>query len=306
MPATFTPTTNAQAIPTVIAQEVIRLLPSNMNLAKFVSKDTDWTGTDFANYGDTLKIVKPGSLTAGLKTPGTAITTQNATATSVSVVLDQHGYVSILQEDITKLLQKPDLQQAYAQRMAIVLAEQIEAKLFSLHPSITNTVTWSRTDATAVENSFLAVREKFSRLKVPQGEAKAIFFEPGIITDLLKNTKYSSGDYVNAKVVPEGAVRRIYGMDIYESQLVPPTGSPVAYHNLALSKWGIVLCSRPMPLDGNGKGAAQSVIVDPNTGLSFRLTESYDTDNLGTKMTIDLLYGAALADVNQVIEIESF
>lgn len=306
MANTFTPTTNAQAIPTVIAQEVIKLLPANLGLAKFISKDVDWTGTDFATYGDTLSIVKPGSIAARTKTPGTAITTDNATATKVSVVLDTHAYISVLQEDITKLMQKPDLQQAYAQRMAIVLAEKVETSVLALHPSMTNTVTWNRSSATTVEQSFLAIREKFSRLKVPTGEAKGVWFEPGIITDILQNQKYSSGDYVNSKVVPEGAVRRIYGMDVYESQLVPVTGSPVAYHNVACTKYGMVLASRPMPLDGNGRGAKQYVVTDAGTGLSFRITESYDAQNMGVQMTIDLLYGVAIADANQVIEIESF
>lgn len=306
MTNTFTPTTNAFAIPTIIAQEVIKLLPANLGLAKFISKDTDWTGSDFATYGDTLNIVKPGSIAARTKTPGTAITVDNATATKVNVTLDTHAYVSVLQEDITKLLQKPDLQAAYAQRMAIVLAEKVETSVMNLHPSVTNTVTWNRSSATTVEQSFLAIREKFSRLKVSPGEAKGVWFEPGIITDLLQNQKYSSGDYVNQKVVPEGAVRRIYNMDVYESQLIPVTGSPVAYHNFATTKWGLVLVSRPMPLDGNGRGVKQYVITDEGTGLSFRITEGYDQQNMGVQLTIDLLYGCAVADVNQVIEVESF
>lgn len=306
MAATFTPTTNANAIPTVIAQETLRLLPANMGLAKFVSKDTDWTGSDFRSYGDTLDIVRPGTLTVQTKTPGTPISTQNATADKVSVTLDQHKYISILQEDITKLMQKPDLQQAYARDMAIKLAENLESAVFAVHPSVTNVVTWDRSSATTVEQSFLDVRSQFARLKVPQTEAKGIWFDTSIIDDLLQNQKYSSGDYVNAKVVPEGAVRRIYGMDIYESQLVPSTGSPVAYHNLAMTKYGVVLVSRPLPLDGNGRGAMQQIVTDPNTGLSFRMTESYDTDNLGVKFTMDLLYGVAIADANQIIEVESF
>lgn len=306
MANTFTPTTNAVAIPTVVAAEVIRLLPSYMGLAKFVSKDTDWTGQDFQTYGNTLDIVKPGNLTVSDKVAGTPISTQNATATKVSVTLNKHKYISILQEDVTKMLQKPDLQIEYAKRMAIKLAEQVESDIFALHPSVTNVVTWNRSSDTTVEQSFLAIREKFARLKVPQNETKGVFFETSIITDLLKNAKYSSGDYVNAKTVPEGAVRRVYNMDIYESQLVPATGSPVAYHNLALTPYGVVLASRPMPLDGNGRGAMQSIITDPNSGLSFRTTESYDTGELGVKFTMDLLYGVAIADENQIIEVESF
>jgi hypothetical protein len=307
MVSTFTPTTNAEAIPTIIAMEVIKQLPANLGLTKFVSKDTDWTGQDFATQGDTLNIVKPGSLTARKKTAGTAITVDNATATKMPVTLSEHAYISVLQEDITKLLQKPDLQAAYAQRMAITLAEQVESDGFALHPSITNTVTFSPVTTEAeIDSAYRRLRTKFARLKVPQTEQKVAFLDTSVIDKLLSVQKYTSTDYVNAKGIVEGAVNRIHGVNNFESQLIRTSGSPVAYHNIATTKWGMVVVSRPMPLDGNGRGVKQYVVVDPGTGLSFRITEGYDMQNMGVQMTIDLLYGWAIADANQVVEVESF
>jgi len=302
----FTPTTNANAIPTVIAQEVIRLFPSYMNLAKFVSKDTDWTGQDFANYGDTLDIVKPGALTVKTKVAGTPMETQAPNADKISVTLDQHKYIDVLEEDITKLLQKPNLQQAYARNMAIKLAEEVESYLLALHPSIDETITFDKSNATAVEASFLAIRSWFARHKVPQTMPKAAFLDTSIIDELLKIDKYSRGDYVgNTEAINLGAIRRIYNINIFESQLVPTSGSPVTRHNVALTEFGMVLVNRPMPLDGNGKGVRQTNMVDPNTGLSFRLTEGYSHGDLGSRFTIDLVYGGALADETQVVEVES-
>lgn len=302
----FTPTTNANAIPTVIAQEMLKYLSANMGLAKFVSRDVDWTGKDFASYGQILQIVKPGALTVQTKTPGTQMTPQSPTADKISVTLDQHKYIDVLQEDITKLLQKPDLQQGYAQRMALLIAENIESYLFSLHPSMTQTVTFDATSATTIENSFIALRSKFSRLKVPQNETKAAFLDTSIIDKLLTVEKYSRGDYIgNTEAVNLGAIRRIYNINIFESQLVPATGSPVAYHSIGTTKYGMVVVNRPMPLDGNGKGVIQTNMQDPNTGLTIRLTEGYSHGDLGSRFTIDVVYGAAICDVNQLIEIES-
>jgi len=302
----FTPTTNANAIPTVIAQEVIRLFPGYMNLAKFVSKDTDWTGQDFANYGDTLDIVKPGALTVKTKTAGTPMETQAPNADKISVTLNQHKYIDVLEEDITKLLQKPNLQQAYARNMAIKLAEEVEGYLFSLHPGVDETLTFNKSSATTVEASFLALRSWFARHKVPQTMPKAAFLDTSIIDELLKIDKYSRGDYVgNTEAINLGAIRRIYNINVFESQLVPTSGSPVTRHNLALTEFGIVLVNRPMPLDGNGKGVRQTNMIDPNTGLSFRLTEGYSHGDLGSRFTLDVVYGAALADETQVVEVES-
>lgn len=304
--ANFTPTTNAEAIPTIIAQEVIRLFPAYMGLARFVSKDTDWTGSDFKNYGDTLEIVNPADLTVQTKSSDTEMTPQSGNATKISISLDRHKYIDVLEEDITKLLQKPNLQQAYARNMAIKLAEDVESYLFSLHPNIDETVTFDATSATTVEESFLRIRSWFARNKVPQNMTKFAFLDTSVIDELLKIEKYSRGDYVgNTEAVNLGAIRRIYNINIFESQLVPTSGSPVAYHNIATTEFGMVLVNRPMPLDGNGKGVRQTNFTDPNTGLTFRLTEGYSHGNLGSRFTLDLLYGGGLVDENQIVEVES-
>ena len=304
--ANFTPTTNADAIPTIIAQEVVRLFPGYLNLAKFVSKDVDWTGQDFATYGNTLDIVKPGTLTEQTKTPGSNYSNQAPTADKISVSLDQHKYVSLLEEDITKMLQKPDMQEKYAMNAAIVLAEGVEGFLLGLHPSATYTETFDATSATTVENSFLAIRSRFARNKVPQSMAKAAFLDTSIIDELLKIDKYSRGDYIgNQEAINLGAIRRIYNINIFESQVIPTSGSPVAYHNVACTPFGIVLVNRPMPLDGNGKGVRQTNFRDPLTGLIFRLTEGYDLDAGGTVVRLELVYGGTIADPLHYIEVES-
>lgn len=303
--ANFTPTTDANAIPTVIAQEVIRQLPGYMGLAKFVSKDTDWTGTDFRSYGDTLDIVKPGSLTVQTKTPGTEMTSQAPTADKISISLNRHKYIDVLDEDITKLLRKPNLQEEYAMRMAIELAEDIEKYLLGLHASISETVSWDNTSADTIEASYLAIRSWFARKKIPQQMEKMFYADTSIVDKLLTIDKYTSGDYSDKGAIRDGVIRKVYGIQTFESQLIQTSGSPVARHNVALTKFGMVLVNRPMPLDGNGRGALQTIMVDPNTGLSFRLTESYSHSNLGTRFSIDVLYGGGIADTNHIVEVES-
>ena len=303
--ANFTPTTDANAIPTVIAQEVLRQLPGYMNLAKFVSKDTDWTGQDFRNYGDTLDIVKPGSLTVQTKSSDTEMTSQAPTADKVTVNLDQHKYIDVLDEDITKLLRKPNLQVEYASRMAIEIAENIEEYLLALHASISETVSWDDTSATTIEESFLAIRSWFARKKIPLTMDKAFFADTSIVDELLKIDKYTSDDYTQKGAIAEGVIRKVYQIKTFESQLIQTSGSPVAYHNMALTKYGMVLVNRPMPLDGNGRGVLQRNFVDPHTGLVLRLTEGYSHGHLGTRFTIDVLYGGAICDVNHIVEVES-
>lgn len=307
MAPNFTPTTDANAIPTVIANEMIRLLPGYMNLAKFVSRDTDWTGKDFATYGQVLQIVKPGSLTVKKKSANTEMVSQAPNLDKVTVTLDQHDYIDILDEDFTKLLRKPDTQQQYAMNMAIKIAEGIEGYMLGLHASIPNTVTWDNSSESSIEASFLRIRSFFARHKVPATMPKGFFADTSIVDKLLTVTKYTSGDFQTSKdTVNSGVIKRQYGIDTFESQLVPSTGSPVAYHNVATTPFGMVLVNRPMPLDGNGKGVMQRNMQDPSTGLTFRVTEGYSHGNLGSRFTIDVVYGGAVCDTEQIVEVESF
>ena len=305
MAATFTPTTNAVAIPTIIAQQTIKQLKGYLNLARTVAKDSDFEKN--FTVGDTLTITKPGTLVAQRKTPGTAKSTQNATATKVSVTLDQHWYVSFTEEDITKMLQKPDLQADYAQSAAIALAEKIEGFLLDLHTTMTNTDTFnSSTEANAVA-SMLRLRSFFSRNKIPTGEQRFAYFDTSVIDKLLSYERFTRLDATGkAEGLMDGSISRLYGINIFESQMVPTTGSPVAYHNLAYTRNAMVLVNRPMPLDGNGRGVKQSLFTDPDTGVVLRLTEAYDKDNMGVEMTMDVLFGGLVVDNRRVIEVESF
>lgn len=301
----FTPTTNAVAIPTIIAQETIKRLAGYMNLAKTVAKDTDFENS--FSVGNTLDIVKPGVLTASQKTAGSEIVTQNPTATKVSVSLDQHWYVSFTQEDITKMLQKPNLQMDYANDAAIALAEKIEGYLLGLHAAIANTVTFDATSETTAVASFLRIRSFFARKKVPTGETRYAYLDTSIIDKLLSFERFTNQDkFGTNQGVVEGSIARLYGINIFESQLVPVTGSPVAYHSLAYTRNGMILVTRPMTLDGNGRGVKQTLFNDPNTGISLRLTESYDDKLLGVKMTMDVLFGGKVIDDNRILEVESF
>ena len=106
---TFTPTTDAAAIPTIIAQECIKQLPAYMGITKFVSKDVDWTGQDFAQYGQTLTIVNPGELTVKTKTPGSQYDSQAPTASSINVVLNRQKYIDLTDDDFARMLRKPNL-----------------------------------------------------------------------------------------------------------------------------------------------------------------------------------------------------
>lgn len=52
----------------------------------------------------------------------------------------------------------------------------------------------------------------------------------------------------------------------------------------------MVLATRPLPNDAVRFGGAKQVSMSED-GMGLRVTASYDTDYLGPKVTIDVLYG---------------
>lgn len=300
-------TQNTQFIPTIVAQQALGAFASYMNLARTVAKDFEYTT---AREGQTISVPKRGALSANAKSSGTAVTLQQPAATNVNVVLNQHWEVSFQIEDITKVLQNQDTQAGYALDAAIPLAEKVEATILALHPSITNTISWDDTSTATKVASLLNVRKRLVDNKVPVLENKFLYVSTGIMNSILKESQFTTAQNMGSaqnQVEGNSGVQRIrlYGFDIFESQLVPGTGSPVAYHSLGYTRDAMILAFRPLPSDGDGHGVVQTVVQNEDIGLGLRSTMGYDKDQLGMQLTLDILFGAALLDTRRVVELES-
>jgi hypothetical protein len=297
-------TTNASMIPTIIAQKALGAFAGYMNLAKTVSRDFEWVP---ATFGETIKVPKRGALSANAKVAGSDVTIQAPTATDVDVTLNQHFEVTLQIDDVTKVLENQDTMQGYAEDAAIALAEKIETTIAGKHADITDTVTFDTTSAATMENSFLTVRERMALNKVPLTERKFAYLTPSVITKLLQIDRFTRADaYGKSGIIAEGALGRIGGIDVFESQLVQTSGSPVAYHNIIYTKNAFVLAARPLPEVPAGYGAVSTVIQDPDTQMGLRVISSYDAKKLAMQITLDVLFGVSVLDTRRVVEMESF
>jgi len=296
-------TTNADFIPTIIAQKCLQRLPAYLNLARTVSRDSDWVT---AKVGETIQVPKTGSVVASTKTAGEVFTKQNPTATNVEVKLDTHKEVTFTIDDVTKVLENQDSQNRYAEDGAIALAEVIESALLNLHSTLTYTKTWVRTADSDVIASMLAIRKHFTDRKVPKTEPKYLYVDSTVYNDLLGSALFSRYDARgNGDAITSGKALNAYGMEVFESQLVPTSGSPVAYHNIAYSRNGLVLATRPLPAP-QGFGGSYALVNDPATGVALRSLFWYNADLGAHQLTLDVLYGVAVLDQNRVCEVESF
>lgn len=300
-------TQNAQFIPTIVAQKALGAFASYMNLAKTVAKDFEYTT---AQVGQTISVPKRGALSANAKASGTAVTLQNPTATNINVTLNKHFEVSFQLEDVTKVLQNQDTLAGYALDAAIPLAEKVEDTIAALHPSITSTVTFDATSTATKVSSLLNLRRRFVDAKVPKLEQKYLYVDASVLNELLEESQFTTAQNMgSARNLVEGnddgGALKLYGFNIFESQIVNRSGSPVRYHNLSYTRDAFILAFRPLPQDGNGHGVVQTVVQNEDIGLGLRTTMGYDKDQLGMQLTLDVLFGASILDTRRVVELES-
>lgn len=295
-------TTNAVYIPTIIAQKTLQRLSAYLSIAKNVSKDSDWTAVQ---QGTVLQIPKTGAVSANDKTAGVVYTKQAPTGTNVSVTLNKRKEVTFTIDDLTKVVENQDTQARYGEDGAIALAESVETDLLALHPSITNTKSWDRTSAATIDTSLLNIRSFFTEQKVPKLEPRFMAVDATVLNDLLKQEKYTNQSWRgNQNTVAEGTMVKTYGFQIEESQLIPTSGSPVAYHNIAYTRNGLVLASRPLPRP-EGFGGRYSIVNDPDVGVSVRTLFWFNADLGAHQLTIEMLYGVAILDNRRIVEVES-
>lgn len=299
----MTTTTDAVFIPTIISQKCLQRFGAYLNLAKTVGRNSDWTT---ATEGTVLSIPKTGAVTANDKTQGNVFTKQAPTGTNVNVTLNKHKEVTLTIDDVTKVVTNQDTQMRYGNDAAIALAEAVETTVAELHPQISATITWDRTSATTIDASLLKIRKYFTDQKVPKLEQRYFYVDSTLFNDLLGVQKYTDQSWRGANnTVAEGQMIKTYGFEIWESQLIPVTGSPVAYHNLAYTKDAFVLASRPLPRP-EGFGGMYSIINDPLTNVSLRTLFWFNADLGAHQLTLELLYGVGVLDQRRVVEVESF
>jgi len=287
-------------IPELWANEALTLLPSYLNLARTVNRNYD---NKPAKVGDTITIPKTGALTANDKAANTAVTLNNPADSEVSISLDTHKEVSFSVEDVAKAQANQSVIQRYMGDAVITLAESIEEDLAGLYSSAGSTVSAGSSVADA---DMLSARKELVDNKLPKVAPRFGYFDSAGVNDLLALGKFTAvRDYAQSgSPVETGELGTIYGIKIFESQMVETSGSPSTYHALVYGPDAMVLAMRPLPMEGNGMGARQTVVADPNSGLAIRVTMSYDASYLATQVTVDALYGVSVLRSEHLIDIQ--
>lgn len=275
---------------TIIAQEALNVLRSNLFLAKRIRRDYE---NEVRNYGETVQIPKFGTLSANDKASGASRTLQDVTSSSVSVTLNKHKEASFVIEDVEKAFSRNDLLQGYVNSGMTAILEAVESDIFALYSGLS---TSEGTAGTDISDTLLkTIRTDLVNAKAPKDENWTLGVAPKDYTALLGIDRFTTAEKIGqAGVLAEGALGKIYNFHVFESQLAPETSTgPVNTHGLAFHRDAFALVVRPLPDVPMGMGAIGTVVSDPESGLAVRVRMNYDSGRGGVAVTVEILYGVA-------------
>lgn len=288
-------TSAATFIPEIWSDEVVAAYQSNLVLANLVKK-LSMTG----KKGDTLHIPKPVRGDAHAKAEGVAVTVQNASEGEVQVSLDKHFEYSRLIEDITEAQALSSLRQFYTGDAGYALAKQVDTDLFALGASFgtnnaayegtgsyfidaTNGLTQYTDDTVAAadvftDEGFRALIQKMDDADVPM-DNRCLVVPPSVRNAIMGIERYSSSDFVDGRVVNNGQIGNLYGIDVFVSSNCP-----------------IIETAANNSAGGDIKQAMlfhkDAMVLAEQQGV--RSQTQYKQDFLATLYTADTLYGTAV------------
>jgi len=209
---------NDALIPELWAQEALRVLDRNLIVAQLVHRDFE---DAIASFGDVVNAHRPASFVGKRKTDADDVTVQNATATNVPVLLNQHLHTSFRIRDGEASKSFKNLSDMYLERAVMSIAQMIEQiVLGQVYEFLANTLGKIGTALTAA--SIVAVREKFNTLLAPM-DGRNLLLTPAQEGDLLAVDNLVTAEKVgdDGSALRNGNIGTKYGINMFMSQNVP-------------------------------------------------------------------------------------
>ena len=287
-------------IPEIWSDEVVAAYQSNLVLAPLVKK-MSMAG----KKGDTIHIPAPTRGTATAKAASTQVTLQAATEEEVTITLDKHFEYSRLIEDITEAQALSSLRQFYTGDAGYALAKQVDTDLFALGKKFggaSNTYVGAGSyyiDATTglsaydvdtvlptdvfTDEGFRALIQKMDDADVPM-DNRCLVVPPSIRNAIMGIDRYASSDFVDGKVVNNGQIGNLYGIDIFVSSNCTEVETATANTAGSSDEGGSIKQAMLFHKD--------AMVLAEQQGV--RSQTQYKQEYLGSLYTADTLYGTAV------------
>lgn len=262
--------------------------------------------------GNTVNVRKPATFTASLFDRATGIVPQDATESSVPVVMDKLADVSIrvTAEDLTLNIANFDEQLLAPATEA--LAQHIDRAILGLRSDITQVAGLANIPATSPANQFdwdhpevlIEAGRQLDIKNVPQSRRRAV-------TGPTTRAKWLNSDVLklainsgSTEALRQGSIgQNLFGFDAYMTQNVgqpaasPAIGAPTTEIGVAFHDTAFCFASVPLALP---QGAKQASIASYK-GISVRVVYDYDIKYKQDVISLDVLYGVKTLDANRAV-----
>lgn len=219
-------------IPEIWAQESLMILENNMVAANLVHRDFE---NLVANFGDTVNTRLPAEFQMARKTDADNVVIQDAVATNVPVLLNQHIHTSFIIKDGEESKGFPNLRETYLEPAMLSLAQGIDEivlgqvyQFLTLNDGTPNVV--GQLGVGAGKQTVIAAREKMNDNRVPQ-VGRNFILSTATEADLLAVDLFMGANTVgdDGTALKEASLGKKFGLQTYMSQNTPsPSGAALA------------------------------------------------------------------------------
>lgn len=295
-------------VPEFWAREGLMVLVEELVAAQLVYRDFE---NELANFGDTVNTRLPGNFVSNRKTDIDDVTIQDAIATNVPVVLNQHLHVSFMIKDGSETLAMQDLIETYMRPAMRANGNMVDKIILAQFAQflLRSYGTFGTFNSTNAKDRFLNVRRIFNSLSVPEENRNfmlTINSETSVLaTDLFLQAQQVGDD---GTALREASLGRKFGLDTYKSVFMPS----VLESGTTYSSGGAGAVNHA---GGYAVGYAGSIVVDTfsgavtvgqwlsvgTNGSPYRVNATTATLGAATAITLDRPLTTALVD-NDVIQ----
>jgi len=288
-------------VPEIWAQETLAILEENMVIGNLVH--TDFVD-EIANFGDTVNTRRPAEFTAERKTANDDVTVQDADATNVAVVLDQHAHTSFLIRDGQESLSMADLVTEYLAPAAKSIGEHLDRVLLGqVYQFQANSVGELNALTTVdMKDLILDAREKMNENKAHVPGRKLIL-TTRTETEALKEDVFLHAEQVgdDGSALKEASLGRKLGFDTYMCQNTPSVRTAalqgVDADYLAADT---TIGSTTMTMDGGNILNGEYFLLQGDQ-VPYRVASGGGTANIVTTRPARALIASGTSDVYRVV-----
>ena len=270
------------------------LLPFTANLMPVTSFSTNF-GPQPSDKGDTVRVPLIGTQTGSSDFAGDYTTNSDSTVSTIPVTLNRHKFKTVHVTARETSETAMDLLDTLVAGAAQQLAQDV---LLDIMTVITAANYGAPAIAALAATAFdykkvLALREVCGNAKIP-ASPRSLVLDAGYYTNLLADDVVAKSFNLNlsAPSVTEGLVKRLAGFDLHETVVIPSDHAEKLV-GFAVHPSAIAVAMRY--LQPVAEYQQSGAVTDPQTGMTFGYLRFTDTRANKVFVTLECLYGFALA-----------